>query len=288
MNPKPALTMAALLLAAAGTAQADPLTLSVHVGPDSGSAAQSCDPPAGGSSGSTTQLFSTTCSRSDVGTASGTGIAAAGHVGASAQAGSHNGNSLGVNIGAQGLYDDFLVFTSSDPTQTTALVSLNLLLQGTMSAGTSLDGGGANASLRAFTILGSTGFELRMDVAGGISLDDYQLDSGSLGPLTDAHLHTGALTVPLNSPVHLRLDLEVGAGASGPGSLALADFAASSFRFADGDVFTLPAGVTVNAGSYLVDNRFIDPLLPVPEPAGWALLLAGLSVVLLLRARQRG
>jgi hypothetical protein len=37
----------------------------------------------------------------------------------------------------------------------------------------------------------------------------------------------------------------------------------------------------VNGGDYLVNNHFIDPLAAstgVPEPTGWALMIAGLSL----------
>jgi len=65
-------------------------TLVAGAGPNSDSATQACVPPQGNVSGNSTVTFSTTCSRADVGTASGDAVAATGHVGASAQADSHN------------------------------------------------------------------------------------------------------------------------------------------------------------------------------------------------------
>jgi hypothetical protein len=41
----------------------------------------------------------------------------------------------------------------------------------------------------------------------------------------------------------------------------------------------VPDGVTVNAGNWLVDNRFVDPLSAVPEPASWALMILGFGVL---------
>ena len=46
-----------------------------------------------------------------------------------------------------------------------------------------------------------------------------------------------------------------------------ADFGLHSFKFAP-SAFLLPDGVTANAGDYIVDNRFVDPLaVPTDVPA---------------------
>ena len=215
-----------------------------------------------------------------MGTASGDAVAATGHVGASAQADSHNGNSLVAKIGAQGIYDDFLVFTSSNPANTVASVSANLILTGILEA----VGPVAGASVESTVTLSGALFDLRLtlDQAGNLSTsNDFVVDRGTAGPITDLQLHTPFVSVFLNSPVHFTLDLQTGAAASGPGSHAQADFNSASFKLPTGtDAFNLPEGVTVNAGNYLVNNRFIDPLAAaVPEPAAWAAMLAGLGII---------
>jgi hypothetical protein len=64
--------------------------------------------------------------------------------------------------------------------------------------------------------------------------------------------------VPLNQPVVLKLSIKASALALDNG---LSDVEFATLGLPTGiDVFTLPAGVTVNApGSFLVDNRFVPP-----------------------------
>ena len=68
---------------------------------------------------------------------------------------------------------------------------------------------------------------------------------------------------------------------SNVGSSATADFSNTLEFPSEIDVFNLPQGYTVNAGTYLVDNRFIDPTSTpaIPEPETWALLFAGLGCI---------
>ena len=116
------------------------------------------------------------------------------------------------------------------------------------------------------------------------------VDSGTVGGVTDLHMHTAFTLVPLNTPVFFSLGMFTGANASGPGSHALSDFGVNSFKFAP-TAFNLPDGVTVNAGDYLVNNRFIDPLAApgggVPEPASWALMIAGFGLAGAALRRRR-
>jgi hypothetical protein len=128
--------------------------------------------------------------------------------------------------------------------------------------------------------LNGEGFVLRFtnSAPGGFSIFRNDFNAlGVIGPATDAVLTTTPIRVPLNTPVTFGLILSTFAGA---GSFAQAgsDFG-GSFKFASGDAFDLPDGVTVNAGSWLVDNRFIDPLAAVPEPASWALMMLGFGLL---------
>jgi len=91
------------------------VSLTVDVLPNSGPATQNCGPGGPLFSDSAPIQLQNTCFRADVGTATGSAVAAAGHVGAAAHADSHNGDSLFAGIGAQGLYRDFITFHSADP-----------------------------------------------------------------------------------------------------------------------------------------------------------------------------
>ena len=53
----------------------------------------------------------------------------------------------------------------------------------------------------------------------------------------------------------------------------------------DVDVFNLPEGYTANAGTYLVNNRFVPTAL-APEPASGVLITLGL-LALALGSRRR-
>ena len=87
------------------------------------------------------------------------------------------------------------------------------------------------------------------------------------------------------------MGLEVGGASVGPGASSRSDFGHTFALPTGSDVFNLPGGVTVNAGSYLVNNRYFDPTLVsvgVPEPAGWSLMIAGVGLAgSALRRRRR-
>jgi hypothetical protein len=261
-------------------------TLTVSAGPGSAFATQSCDGPGGPFSGATTQSITRTCSRADVGSATGSAVASVGHLGATSTANSHS-DGLGAGIGAQADFSDVVTFTSTNPLATEADVSLNLLLDGIFAKGSGFDA----ASLELFVIVGGqfTKLAMRFDADGfTVGQNDFST-SGSLGPLTDAVLTTPTLHVTLNSPMLLRLDLLVNTGVSGPSGSSAADFG-GSFKLPTSGVFNLADGVTANAGDYLVNNHFIDPLAVsggVPEPAGWALMIAGFGLAGAMLRRRR-
>lgn len=276
---------AAAFLPAAPAAAA---TLVVGAGPSSAFANQSCDGPGGPFTGSSTQTITRTCTRVDVGSATGSAVASVGHIGASSVATTHS-DSLGAGIGAQADFSDVVTFTSTNPLATTADISLNLLLDGVLQKGNPFDG----ASLEAFAIVGGQFTKLAMRFDGDgftVGQNDFTT-SGVLAPVTNAILTTPALTVALNTPILIRLDLQVGTGVGGPTGFASADFG-GSFKFPTSGVFNLADGITANAGDYLVNNRFIDPLAApvggaIPEPAAWALMIAGFGLAGAMLRRRR-
>ena len=258
----------------AAAAQAPAAIVTVASGPNSGFANQTCSSPGGPISDPLLVTIMRTCTRSDVGSATGTGVASLGHLGARSAADSHNGNSLGAGIGTDAIFTDQVVFTSSDPFATSADVSLNLLLDGVLATA-----GSSGAGIEGSVTLGGVFdfFRFGLSSSGFFVEQNAFSVAGQIGPLTDAVLTSHTAHVALNSPVNVVLRLQAGAGASGPGGLALSDFG-GSFKFPASGVFNLPDGVTANAGGYLVNNRFIDPLATaggVPEPASWTLMILG-------------
>jgi len=110
---------------------------------------------------------------------------------------------------------------------------------------------------------------------------DNQLSAFMGGVLT-----TGPVNVEVGVPVGINLHLFVG-GFGNPGSLN--DTFLNSLDFVKGrDLFTLPDGYTAeDPDAFIVDNRFLPPG-GVPEPAGWALMIAGFGLAgATLRARRR-
>ena len=273
--PAPLISAATLGLMALAALPASAATLGTFIGPGSGSATQACTGDFGPKTGTSTVHAAATCSRPDVGTASGEAVAATGHIGAASHADSHNGDSLSANIGSEAIYEDFLTFTST----TTTSVSVNLLLDGAIEAGGNFGGG----FFRLALFFAGHDFDERFVFSTfgvGDTLHGFNLESGQIGAVTNAALGTPAFLIPLNTPLHFELLLDTSAFASGPGSHGLAGFGAHSAKFAP-TPFDLPDGVTVNAGDYLVNNRFIDPLASpggVPEPTSWALMIIGFGL----------
>jgi hypothetical protein len=258
------------------------------VGPNSGSATLNCAGEVGPKSGPGVVRQEAACSSPAVGTAIAGAVAAPGHLGADARADSHNGDSLSAENGAQAQFIDFVTFTSSNPLDTTATVAADFFLDGSLEA--AVNGAGF---IRVFTAFGGADFDLRqgLDQNGlfGFSNSGFVFEGGQFGQTIDSHLRTPFVVVPLNSPVQFRMILEVQAGASGPGAHGLADLGQHSFKFAT-TPFLLENGVTANAGDYLVNNRFIDPLATadaVPEPAAWALMILGFGTAGAMLRRRR-
>jgi hypothetical protein len=223
-----------------------------------------------------------------------TAFAEPGHVGATASSATFGGTSTPALPAANATYSDFLIFTSSDPHATEAEVSVNLFLDGVLNAAANPNAGSqAFTAFRAFVVLSGL-FQIQESLKDDGSLfvqSNFGLASGVLGPAPHGVLLSPTVIVPLNQPVFFEIGLEVGNSIFGPGASARSEFG-HTFALPTGmDVFNMPGGVTVNAGDYLVNNRFFDPEAApgggVPEPASWALMIAGFGLAGAALRRRR-
>jgi hypothetical protein len=242
-------------------------------------------------SGNSPVSLSGVCSNPDIGVATAGAFATFGHLGATSSAASFNNDSLFIDNSANANFEDIIVF--SDPTApigATTQVSVNMLLDGAFNAAT--DGHGrAGANVEGLVAFSGGGFNFRFSTDGDGDFDS-SISVGSIVEDGRVAMTSPTITVFLNSPILFRVGLATRAAASGPFSSASAEFGSSSFKLpAGGDAFNLADGVTVNAGDWLVNNRFIDPLAPsggVPEPASWALMILGFGVTGAFLRRRAG
>jgi hypothetical protein len=198
-----------------------------------------------------------------------------GYVGGTSAA-SHGGGYFGTAFGisTDSLFTDFVTFTS-DPNVTSVLIAANLAFSGTMNATAS-----GNAGVDLFYALAGGAAFVYSASTNGIARNDFNVAQGGISStFNNALLQTNTFSIPTNTPIMLTMRLGTGAGVAGSGdpTSASAEFS-NSFEVPFGiDAFVLPAGVTANAGDWLVNNRRVGPTAvgAIPEPATWAMMILG-------------
>ncbi len=208
-----------------------------------------------------------------------------GTVGAAARAESTTAASIAAVVFTVGEFRDTVIFTSTDPNLTSTTARLNIHLSGLF----------ANSGFTGGTVEGAgtgAGSQFSFSLTQGsypISLVGLEFVNGKLNEQgeTDAFLRTFTTQVPIGVPVDISFTLKARAFSVGLAPGGLPNFASSDF----GNTFEIPLGinafdlepgVTANSGSWLINNRRIDPNAGpggVPEPASWAMLIAGFGLV---------
>lgn len=198
-----------------------------------------------------------------------------------------SGTDVPLQENARAEFSDRLVFSKiNDALPDTFLVSLNLTFSGSINAAQVRQSDATGAQVQIVTRLsGNRAAILVFSTVSGFTLNnlDGYAGTGAIGPggsVFNTMLVTPMMQATVGISHLLELSLLTLVSATGADGSATSDFA-HTLEFPTGiDVFNLLAGYTVNAGNYLVNNRFIAPnavVDQVPGPSSLALLGIGLG-----------
>lgn len=223
-----------------------------------------------------------------LGTAAAGASAAFGSVGAESRAATVTGLSVPFGISGGASFADTLTFSKTNASLPDQFpVSLNLVFAGILNAAAGQIVAGASVEIRVGFITGHA-LDASFDSTGDFNVLNFGGFGGAGAIAPGAAGFETLLTTPSQlasvGDVFVTLGLNTGAIAIGLNASATSDFF-NTLEFPTGiDVFNLPPGYTVNAGDYLINNRFgtgnaEPPTSQVPEPATFALLGAALACV---------
>ena len=198
------------------------------------------------------------------------------------------------NAEASASFSDTLVFSKTDPNQPDIFsVSLNLTLNGIVNAGAGpTPGANAGAGIEIdVAFLRNETLDFRYNPTDGLVFSPSNTIASGFTVLPGVSFDTLLTTTSqsaLVGEIGISFSILSSAFALMTGSSATADFL-HTLAFPIGmDVFNLPVGYTVNAGDYLVNNRFVaEAPGAVPIPPALALFATGLGLMGLLGWRRK-
>jgi PEP-CTERM motif len=190
--------------------------------------------------------------------------------------------------GSTGAYfDDGVVFSADPSVYTDSSANVQLLLA--INGKTNATAEAAASALFFVQLFGQQAIEYTVsDDAGRLTCSGIAAAAPSCAVDMSGILTGVTLSVPLNAPVRLYMEIDTGSSVeSDPGFDASANSEwGDTMSLNRSEVFVLPDGVTVNApDSNIVDNHFVAAS-EVPEPSSLTILGAGLIAWRILRRRR--